>query len=75
MTRRLDLTNELLRQEDIEGLLSIGSPDDEYGPEAEMIVNGVGEAESNAPSHEITKEEAEAIITTVWKAPKRDVFK
>jgi hypothetical protein len=37
MTSRLDLTNELLRHEDIEGLLSMGAPDDEYESEAEMI--------------------------------------
>ena len=49
MTRRFDLTNKLLRQEDIEGLLSMGAPDNEYEPEAEMIVNRVEEAESNVP--------------------------
>jgi cell division ATPase FtsA len=67
MMSRLDLKNELLRQEDIEGLLSMGAPDHEYGPEAETIVNRAGEAESNAPSHKITKEEVEAIISAVWK--------
>jgi cell division ATPase FtsA len=67
MITRLDLTNELLRHEDIEGLLSIGAPDNEYESEAEMIVDRVGEAESNAPSHRITKEEVEAIIRAVWK--------
>jgi hypothetical protein len=67
MTRRLDLTNELLRLEDIEGLLSMGAPPDEYGPEAEMIVNRVGEAESNTPSHKITTDEAVAIISAIWK--------
>jgi hypothetical protein len=64
---RLDLMNELLRQEDIEGLLSTGAPDDEYGPEAVMIVNRVGEAESNAPTHKVTREEIEAIISAVWE--------
>jgi cell division ATPase FtsA len=67
MTRRLDLTNELLRREDIEGLLAMGAPDDEYEPEAEMIVNRAGEAESNSPSHKITRKEIEAIISAVWK--------
>jgi cell division ATPase FtsA len=67
MTRRLDQTNELLRKEDIEGLLSMGAPDDEYGPEAQMIVNRVGEAESHVPGHKITKEEIEAIIYAVWR--------
>jgi cell division ATPase FtsA len=67
MTTRLDLTKELLRNEDIEGLLSMGAPHDEYGPEAEMIVNRVGKAESEAPSHRIIREEIEAIISSVWK--------
>jgi hypothetical protein len=67
MTTRLDLTNELLRHEDIEGLLSMGAPDDEYEPKAKMIVNRVGEAESNAPTHKITREEVEAIVSSVWK--------
>jgi cell division ATPase FtsA len=64
---RLDRTNELLRHEDIEGLLSMGAPDDEYESKAEMIVDHVGEAESKAPIHKITKEEVEAIISAVWK--------
>jgi len=67
MISRLDLANELLRHEDIEGLLSMGAPDNEYEPEAEMIVDRVGEAESNAPSHKITREEVEVIISAVWK--------
>ena len=67
MTTRLDLTNELLRHEDIEGLLAMGAPDDEYEPEAEMIVSRVREAESNTPTHKITREEIEAIVSSVWK--------
>src|ERR1700674_2865992 len=44
----------------------MGAPDDES--EAEMIVDHVGEAESKAPSHKITKrEEVEAIISEVLK--------
>jgi cell division ATPase FtsA len=67
MVSRLDLANELLRHEDIEGLPSMGAPDNEYESEAEMIIDRVGEAESNTPSHRITKEEVEAIIRAVWK--------
>jgi hypothetical protein len=37
MTARIDQITELLRQEDIEGLLDIGAPEDEYDSEAEMI--------------------------------------
>jgi len=63
---RLDLINELLRFEDIEGLLSMGAPDDEYESEAEMLADRIGEAEEKSPDHKITREEVENIIATVW---------
>jgi hypothetical protein len=52
MISRLNLANELLRHEDIEGLLSMGAPNNEYESEAEMIVDRVGEAESNGLAHD-----------------------
>jgi hypothetical protein len=80
---RLDLINELLRYEDIEGLLSMGAPDDEYESEAEMIADRVGEAEERS-SDKITREEVENIVAAVWKEmfglsdehalPRRDAF-
>jgi len=63
---RLDLINELLRYEDIEGLLSMGAPDDEYESEAEMIADRVGEAEERT-SEKISREEVENIVAAVWK--------
>jgi cell division ATPase FtsA len=66
MTRR-DLIGELLRQEDIEGLLSMGAPGDEYESEVEMIANRISEAEEKAPEHRLTREEVENIIASVWK--------
>jgi len=63
---RLDLINELLRCEDIEGLLSMGAPNDEYESEAEMIADRVGEAEKKT-TDKITREEVENIVATVWK--------
>ena len=39
---RLDLISELLRHEHIEGLLSMGAPDDEYESEAELIADRIG---------------------------------
>ncbi|MGA2856369.1 MAG: hypothetical protein ABSE40_05840 [Candidatus Sulfotelmatobacter sp.] len=63
---RLDLINELLRHEDIEGLLSMGAPDDEYESEAEMIADRIGEAEENTPNHRIAREEVEHIVAAVW---------
>ena len=61
---RLDLISELLRHEDIEGLLSMGAPDNEYESEAEMIADRVGAAEKRGI---ITKEEVENVIASVWK--------
>lgn len=63
---RLDLISELLRYEDIEGLLSMGAPDDEYESEAEMIADRVGEVEERS-SEKITREEVEEIVAAVWK--------
>jgi hypothetical protein len=57
----------LLRREDIERLISMWVPVEEYGPEAVMIVSRLREAESNAPSHRVTREEVESIISAVWK--------
>ena len=62
---RLDLINELLRHEDIEGLLSMGAPDDEYESEAKMIADRFGEAEMRSGA-KITREEAENIVAAVW---------
>jgi hypothetical protein len=64
---RLDLISELLRHEDIEGLLSMGAPDDEYESEAEMIADRIGEAEGNGPNYKITREEVENIVAAVWQ--------
>ena len=62
---RLDVINELLRYEDIEGLLSMGAPNDEYETEAEMIADRVGEAEERT-SDKITPKEVENIVAAVW---------
>ena len=64
---RLDLISELLRHEHIEGLLSMGAPDDEYESEAELIADRIGEAEGSAPNYKITREEVENIVAAVWK--------
>ena len=64
---RVDLIRGLLRHEDIEGLLSMGAPDDEYESEAEMIADRIGEAEQKALSHRLTWAEVENIIASVWK--------
>jgi hypothetical protein len=67
MDSRLDLINELLRLEDIEGLLSSAAPNDEYESEAEMIADRVGAAEHQASGGKVAKEEFASIIAGVWK--------
>jgi len=63
MDRRLNLINRLLRVEDIEGLLSIGAPDDEYESEAKLIADRV--AEHQASGGEVAMEEVASIIAGV----------
>jgi hypothetical protein len=63
---RLDLVGELLRHEDIEGLLSMGAPDDEYESEAEMIADRIDEEEAKAVNHMLTRQDVESIIASVW---------
>jgi hypothetical protein len=63
---RLDLINELLRYQDIEGLLAMGAPGDEYESEAQMIADRVDDAERRTPDHKIAREEVETIVAAVW---------
>jgi hypothetical protein len=63
---RLDLINELLRHEDIEGLLRLGAPSDEYESEAKMIADRIDETERKTPGHRITRSEAEVIVAAIW---------
>ena len=67
MIGRLNLINESLRHEDIEGLLSNGAPNDEYESEAKMIADRMSKAEQTAPSRTLTTEDVTDIITDVWK--------
>lgn len=62
---RLDLISELLRHQDIEGLISIGAPVDEYQAEAEMICNRVGEAEQELSR--LTTDQVLSIVEEIWK--------
>jgi hypothetical protein len=66
MITRLDQVSELLRTEDIEGLVEIGAPGDEYESEAEMITDRIAAAESASPNGRITKADAIRIIREVW---------
>jgi hypothetical protein len=66
MITRLAQVIELLRTEDIEGLIEIGAPEDEYDSEAEMITDRIHAAESASPSGRITKADAIRVIQDVW---------
>ena len=84
MTTRLEQVRELLRSEDIEGLISMGAPADEYDSEAEMVAERVQRAESVAWNGRLARDEVIAILASVWKemfdlsdrelAPRRDAF-
>ncbi len=53
----------LLRSEDIEGLISSGAPADEYDSEAQNI----SDALSVLPQHECTQNNILAIIAAIWQ--------
>ncbi len=55
---------EVLRRADIEGLIAIGAPKDEYDSEAQLIRQGLSETSLNATRDEGA---AVAIIRDVWK--------
>jgi hypothetical protein len=67
MITRLQQVTDLLRKEDVEGLISMGAPDDEYDSEAEMITNRIGEKESEPSNRRISRGEVVSIIANVWK--------
>lgn len=54
-----------LDQEDIEGLLALQCPSDEYDGEASLIESGVARA-TNFGKDKISADEVEAIVSEVW---------
>jgi len=52
---------DLLRQEDIEGLIEMGAPSDEYDSEAEEVVTALAE-------ESLTEEKIVSVISSVWSA-------
>lgn len=53
---------DLLRQEDVEGLIAIGAPSDEYDSEAKAIMAAL----ENIPNPQASQSSLAAIIATVW---------
>ncbi len=53
---------QILNVEDVEGLLSLGAPSDEYTSEAEMI----SEAITRLGELELSQEAVETIVRNVW---------
>ncbi|MDE3179386.1 MAG: hypothetical protein KGM47_06955 [Acidobacteriota bacterium] len=60
-----DLIKEILDREDIEGLLSVGAPPDEYAPEAQMLAQRLHGAERSGQDLQawVAKE-----VQDVWQA-------
>ncbi|MGO9271571.1 MAG: hypothetical protein ACLQOO_15130 [Terriglobia bacterium] len=57
---------EILDDEDIEGLIALGAPLDEYEREAELIAAAMGDSGSTEPGASVLRDEAKAIIRRVW---------
>ncbi len=65
MIPRLEKIRDVLKRADIEGLIEIGAPKDEYDPEAEMIWQRISVA---GPADQLFNEETVvAIIRRVWE--------
>ena len=66
MVTRLQLIDELLRTHDIEGLIDIGAPKDEYNSEAKMIADRIGTAEWRVHPQKLSVAQIKEIIRGVW---------
>jgi hypothetical protein len=66
MITRFQQGVELLRQGDIEKLISVGAPNNEYDSEAAMITDRIGIAEGASPDGRVSKDQALSIIAGVW---------
>ena len=62
MVTRLQLIDELLRTHDIEGLIDIGAPKDEYNSEAKMIADRIGTAEWRVHPQKLSVAQIKEII-------------
>lgn len=62
---RYELIRELLRTEDIEDLIALGSPDDEYDTEARMIAEDVRTAEWKQ-DQPLTRDQIRDVVVRVW---------
>lgn len=57
----------VLDQEDIEGLLALECPPDEYDGEASLIESGLARA-TNFGKDKVTTDAIQAIVTEVWSS-------
>ena len=62
MQINIDFIDNLLRQGDIEGLIELGAPEDEYYSEAEQIVSALRELNDD----EVNSNNIAAIISLIW---------
>jgi len=53
----------ILDEEDLEGLLKMGAPKDEYEPEARRIANAIG----HLNAEQLTVDRVAHIVSTVWE--------
>jgi hypothetical protein len=57
-----EIIREVLNSEDIEGLLKVGAPADEYESEAQMIATAIKQTSES----EVTEEQLSRIVRRVW---------
>lgn len=62
MTNLLDIIRDVLNREDIEGLLALGAPEDEYHAEAELIRQAIENGEVKLREEELT-----GLLRRIWQ--------
>jgi len=62
---RLNCVKKALDNVDVEGLLSAGSPKDEYDMEASLIESGIARL-SDSGRHTLSRDEVVQVISEVW---------
>ena len=62
MTNLLDIIRDVLNREDVEGLLALGAPEDEYHAEAELIRQAIENGQVK-----LQEEELNELLREIWQ--------
>lgn len=66
MKRRYEAVRRALIDADIEGLLEMGAPEDEYDVEARMIAQRIADRNTRADSTPLSCDAVSAVVRDVW---------